>query len=319
MSQILQLSDGRRLSYIATGPAHGTPVIYCHGAIGTALGRAVDLDALSFRLGVRYIAPSRPGMGGSDASPGRTILDFAADVRELADALSLARFAVVGVSAGGPYALAIARDLPERVSRVAVCSSLSPLCAPHRAPGMQRRVRLAGALVTHAPGACVKAGDAVVPLIARHPGLLSRVIAAHAASCERRLLARPQEREAASAGFLDAARDGVSGMLEDYLVYSRQWGFSAAEVRSEVQLWHGLEDRLVPIEHALALAASLPRCRLFLDPDEGHHFFRSSLARILAVLVGRGGEDRAEVETTIDRALSRVQRRVPHGSVSDGR
>lgn len=284
----MQLSDGRRLSYTATGPPQGAPVVYCHGAIGTALGRAIDLEALCFRLGVRYIAPSRPGIGGSDAAAGRTILDFAADIRELADALSLARFSVAGVSAGGPYALAIAHELPDRVSRVAVCSALSPLCAPHRTPGMQRRVRLAGSIVTHIPGACVKVGDAVVPLIARHPRLLSRVIAAHAASCERRLLARPQERAAASAGFLDAARDGVSGMVEDYLIYSREWGFSAAEVRTEVQLWHGLEDRLVPIEHALALAATLPRCRLFLDPDEGHHFFRSSLARILAVLVGRG-------------------------------
>ncbi|MGO9900767.1 MAG: alpha/beta hydrolase family protein [Solirubrobacteraceae bacterium] len=97
-------------------------------------------------------------------------------------------------------------------------------------------------------------------------------------------------------------------MVADYLIYSREWGFSAAEVRTEVQLWHGLEDRLVPIEHALALAATLPRCRLFLDPDEGHHFFRSSLARILAVLVGRGGEHRAAVETTVDSALALVQR-----------
>ncbi len=307
MGQILHLSDGRRLSYTVTGPADGVPVIYCHGAIGTALGRAVDLEALTTRLGVRYVAPSRPGVGGSDACPGRTILDHAADIRELADALALARFSVVGVSAGGPYALAIAHELAPRVSRVAVCSSLSPLCAPHLTPGMQRRVRVAGGLVERLPGACVALGDTVVPLIARHPGLLHRAIAAHAASCERRLLERPEERAAASTGFLDAARNGVRGMVEDYLIYSHDWGFWAAEVRSEVQLWHGLEDRLVPVEHALALAAALPRCRLFLDPDEGHHFFRAKLARILAVLIGPQQAACEQVETTIAEALRQLR------------
>jgi pimeloyl-ACP methyl ester carboxylesterase len=311
MRQILHLSDGRRMSYTLNGPVDGVPVVYCHGAIGTALGCAVDLEALTTRLGVRYIAPSRPGVGGSDALAGRTILDFAADVRELADALALERFSVIGVSAGGPYALALARELPAQVSCVAVCSSLSPLCAPHLAPGMQRRVRLAGALVVRVPGTCVAVGDTVVPLIARHPGLLNRVIAAHAAACERRLLERPEERAAASTGFLDAARNGVRGMVEDYLTYSRDWGFSAAEVRGEVQLWHGLEDRLVPVEHALALAATLPRCRLFLDADEGHHFFRAKLARILAVLVGSQAVGGEQVETTIAGARALVARRSP--------
>ena len=29
------------------------------------------------------------------------------------------------------------------------------------------------------------------------------------------------------------------------------------------------------------------RCRVFFDPDEGHHFFRRRLREILGVLVGR--------------------------------
>ena len=56
-----------------------------------------------------------------------------------------------------------------------------------------------------------------------------------------------------------------------------------------VQLWHGGDDPLVPVEHALQLAAALPRCHLFLDPDEGHHFFRSRLRTILATLIGTSG------------------------------
>jgi pimeloyl-ACP methyl ester carboxylesterase len=297
----LRLADGRRLNYSETGLRDGYPVVYCHGAIGTPLGAAVGLETIAGELGVRYIAISRPGIGGSDPAPGRTVLGFAADVRELVDALAIERLAVVGVSAGGPYALALARELEARVTRLALCSSLSPLCAPHRTPGMQRRIQLALSVLAGAPGLCAALGDLAVPVIRRHPELLTRVIAAHAAPGERRLLQRADERSAASASFLEAASEGVRGMIEDYLVYSSPWGFAASQVSAEVHLWHGLEDPLVPVEHALQLAISLPRCRVFLDPDEGHHFFRRRLAKILAVLVGHvrdpGGEIREASRT----------------------
>ena len=75
-------------------------------------------------------------------------------------------------------------------------------------------------------------------------------------------------------------------MIDDYVVACSDWGFSPAEVEAEVHLWHGVRDPLVPIEHALQLAITLRRCRVFFDPDEGHHFFRSRLRTILAVLIG---------------------------------
>jgi pimeloyl-ACP methyl ester carboxylesterase len=305
--QQLRLADGRRLSYRLTGPADGIPVVYCHGAIGTPVCRSVDLEATTSELGVRHIAVSRPGIGGSDPSRGRTLLEFADDVNELIDALAIERFAVAGVSAGGPYALALARRLPERVIRVAVCSSLSPLCVPHRAPGMPRRIRLALMVLARAPRVCAAAGDLALPVIRRHPELLARVIEAHAAAGERHRLRQPEERFAAATSFLDASEAGVRGMVEDYLVYSHPWGFSPSEVRSEVQLWHGIDDPLVPIEHALQLAITIPSCRVFFAPDEGHHFFRRRLRAILALLVGREQHAGERVATTIDgaRALAR--------------
>src|SRR6185312_10745157 len=93
------------------------------------------------------------------------------------------------------------------------------------------------------------------------------------------------ERRAAGASFLSATAYGVGGMIEDYLTYSRGWGFRFEDVESEVQVWHGGLDPLVPIEHALQLAVSLPACRVFVDPDEGHHFFRRRLEEIMTVLL----------------------------------
>jgi pimeloyl-ACP methyl ester carboxylesterase len=309
----LVLADGRRLAYGETGPRDGIPVVYCHGAIGTALGRSAGLEAITAEQGIRYVAVSRPGIGGSDPLAGRMVIDFAADLRQLADALGIGRFAVVGVSAGGPYALAVARELGTRVSRVAVCSSLSPLCAPHQTPGMQRRIRIALALLARRPGLCGAVGDRALPVIRRHPELLSRVIAAHAAARERQRLRAPDERHAASTSFLDASLYGVRGLIEDYLTYSRDWGFAPSEVEPEVHLWHGLNDPLVPIEHALQLAVTLPRCRMFLDPDEGHHFFRRRLRRILAVLVDHQTDAGEGLATSLDgvRALVAERRALP--------
>jgi pimeloyl-ACP methyl ester carboxylesterase len=284
----LRLSDGRLLTFVETGPSAGAPVIYCHGAIGSPLRDAVDLGPMTERLNVRHIAVNRPGFGGADLVRGRTVTAFAEDLSTLADALELDRVFVVGVSAGGPYALAAAHALSNRVIRAAVCSSLSPLCAPHRTPGMPLRFRLGLTAMVALPEAARRLGDTLVPVMHRHPGILHRVISAHAAPTERARLAEPTERHAAGSSFLSATAYGVGGMIEDYLTYSRGWGFRPEEVEPEVQVWHGGLDPLVPVEHALQLAVSLPACRVFVDPDEGHHFFRRRLEEIMTVLLNPG-------------------------------
>jgi pimeloyl-ACP methyl ester carboxylesterase len=288
----LVLRDGRSLSFSAIGPAGGRPVFYCHGAIGTPVEATIDLRRIVERVGVRYIAPSRPGVGSSDPHPGRTILDFADDVAALADGLGIGRFSVLGVSAGGPYALAIAHRLGARIERVALCSALSPFCQPHKAPGLQRRIGLPLGALAAAPELARRLGDAVLPVLTEHPRLVTGVIAAHAAPSERARLSSSQERAAATTSFFDATCGGIGGLIDDFLTYAHGWGFDPSDVGTEVQLWHGAADPLVPVEHALQLAAALPRCRVFIDPDEGHHFFRSSLGQILETLLDSGGGTR---------------------------
>jgi pimeloyl-ACP methyl ester carboxylesterase len=186
--EVLRLSDGRRMRVVGTGPADGLPVVYCHGAIGTPLAGSAAFEALTVELGIRHLAIDRPGVGGSDPAPGRRLVDFATDVGEVADRLGLGRFAVVGVSAGGPYALGLARELPDRVLRVALCSSISPLCELRRTPGLERHVRVALGLLDEFPGALSELGDLALPLVRRRPDLVAWVIAqlagpASAASC----------------------------------------------------------------------------------------------------------------------------------------
>jgi hypothetical protein len=70
-----------------------------------------------------------------------------------------------------------------------------------------------------------------------------------------------------------------------------------------------VDDPLVPIEHALQLAAALPNCHVFFDADEGHHFFRRRLREILTVLVGQAEQVGSRGATSLQRAREIVAMR----------
>src|SRR3954471_3879496 len=122
----VHVAPERRMAWSEWGPADGAPVLLSPGAAtSSSLGFATG--ALE-RLGARLIAVDRPGLGGSDASPDRTLIDGAADVRALAAALSLERPAIVGFSQGAPLALACAAA--GAVSAVALVSGTDELAGP---------------------------------------------------------------------------------------------------------------------------------------------------------------------------------------------
>jgi pimeloyl-ACP methyl ester carboxylesterase len=281
----MTLRDGRRIAWSAGGPDDGVPVVYLHGAIGTSVDRAPALDALISRLGIRYIALSRPGFGLSDPCPGRCIADFPADVERVAERLGLGRFAVVGVSAGGPYAIACARALPDRVAATAAVSSLSPLCAPHAGNWMPVHLRLGLRALVRRPDLAARGGARAMRIVERRSQAVARLARAGATPADRELLAAAEGGTAAIESFLAAAAGGVRGMIDDYLTVCSAWGFDLRDVAGEVHVWHGEQDRFVPVEHARALAAALPRCRAQFDADDGHFFFRRRLAEVLGALV----------------------------------
>jgi pimeloyl-ACP methyl ester carboxylesterase len=279
------LPDGRRLAWSSGGSDDGVAVLYLHGAIGTPVRRTVELDLLIADLGIRYLAVSRPGFGRSDPCPGRRITDFPADLEHLADRLRLGRFTIVGVSAGGPYAIACARALQDRVIATAAVSSLSPLCPPHAGRWMPVHIRVALRALARRPELAARGGARVVRLLERHPELLERIATLGAAPADRRLLADGEMGSTAIESFLAAAAGGVHGMIEDYVTCCTAWGFDLREVLGEVHVWHGERDRFVPVEHARALAAALPRCRARYDAEDGHFFFRRRVAEVLGALV----------------------------------
>src|SRR5438552_17010722 len=110
----ITLRDGRRLGYAEYGDPAGVAVFYFHGTPGSRLEGTIA-DEAAKRLRVRLIAIDRPGVGLSTFKPRRKLRDWPADVIALADALGIDRFAIVGLSGGGPHALAGARYIGTRL------------------------------------------------------------------------------------------------------------------------------------------------------------------------------------------------------------
>jgi pimeloyl-ACP methyl ester carboxylesterase len=282
----VKLADRRTLGFAAIGAGDGFPVVYMHGAIGSPLRVSDDLAAAIERAGLRWICVQRPGFGLSDPHPRRTMVSFASDLPELCRQLQLERVAILGVSAGGPYALACGYAAPELVGAVAVCSSLSPLCSQWEVPGLAIHLRTGMRLLARHPHGCARVLDRIMALAREHPEWMLALMRRGApAPKDRELIEDAEAGNTAVNGLLAACGGGVDGLIEDFLVCSRRWGFPLGEVNVPVHLWHGLQDKLVPAEHAWQLVSSLPNCRPAFDPDEGHFFFRRRVNEIVMQLV----------------------------------
>jgi pimeloyl-ACP methyl ester carboxylesterase len=112
----IELPDGRALAYVERGPEDGAPVIFHHGTPGSRAGHHPDPGVYA-ESGVRAVSYDRAGYGRSDRLGGRDVVDVVGDISVLADGLGFGRFAVMGVSGGGPHALACGALLPDRVTR----------------------------------------------------------------------------------------------------------------------------------------------------------------------------------------------------------
>jgi pimeloyl-ACP methyl ester carboxylesterase len=280
-NQTIRLRDGRRLGYAEWGQPEGEPLLFFHGWPGSRVeGRLGDEPARV--SGVRLIAIDRPGMGLSDFQPRRTLLDWPADVVQVATAMGLDRFAVLGISGGGPYAAACAWRLPDRLTGVGIVSGLAPLDVPGVIAGMGRRNRLTFQLVGRVPALRRVLMAKIAASAARQPDrVLERGVAA---SVDKEYLARPHVRKILADSLSEAFRSGSRGPTWEMGLYAGPWGFRLEDIRTPVHLWHGEQDANAPIAMGRYMAASIPGCRAVLYPGEGHLHFVDRLPEILSAL-----------------------------------
>ncbi|MCV0403855.1 MAG: alpha/beta hydrolase [Chloroflexi bacterium] len=269
----VRLPDGRTLRAHDTGPrgADELVVIWHHGTPNIGLPPE-PLFAASDALNIRWIGYDRPGYGGSDPRPGRSIGSAAGDVAAIADALGIERFAVVGHSGGSPHALACAALLGERVSAVLAVATLAPFDADGldwfagMGPAGQATLRAAasGREAKEAHEATATETD---------PGFVD---ADHAAL------------EGAWSWFMTVVRPalerGPAPLIDDDLAYVAPWEFDPSTIVAPVMLLHGGLDLIAPVAHAEWLAARMPSATLRIVPEAGHISILESAPDALAWL-----------------------------------
>lgn len=268
-------TDGRRLAYARFGDPAGLPCVYLHG-FPSSRREAALLDRAATAQGIRVIAPDRPGLGASDHAPGRRLMDWPADCLALADGLGLERFGVVGVSGGGPYALACAWALPRLApGRLAACTLVAPLGPVYRRDllgAMRVAPRLGLGVARLSPKlADLVYGGPTAAVMTRWPGLVEWVRELAAPPPDRRVLRAGDNAAILNTTIEDAMDHGAPGARRDLAIYTRDWGLPFPEIDFPVRIWHGDADGTVPIAHGRWYAARLPNATLTEVPGEGHY------------------------------------------------
>jgi pimeloyl-ACP methyl ester carboxylesterase len=272
----IPLSDGRTLVYEDVGDPDGLTVLYHHGGLRCRLD-ALALGDAARATGVRLLAPDRPGIGGSTRAPGRTLADWPADAAALADALDVDQFAVFGWSLGGPYALACAALLGERVCGVATLGC--PI--PADWPGMRAQInRLDRRLMRCNPAARMLLHGLALSarrLPERSARVTARTLDERSAAV---VLADPR---AWSAGQAEGLAD-IDGVLDEYRVMDAPWALDLESIAAPVRLWQGSADTLVPAPWVVRLAEALPHAQIGALEGEGHVLAPGRYEEILASL-----------------------------------
>lgn len=282
---VIIMRSGRKLEVQEYGDPAGHPVFFFHGLIGSHY-QASYVAEQAEREGLRIIAPNRPGVGRSDFVLRKSALDAVDDIEDVAAALELDDFSVIGISGGTPYALAATCRLGRRVRTVTIISGMGPMRLPGALHGMDRRRRLFLEAGSRYPQLAVRAFEAAADRFRADPDrFLQRLVKTWSAP-DQQLFRR---REVSDLFLKDLHQvftegNGAEGLAQELTIY-RNYGFSPGAVppSQRVTLWHGLSDNIVPPAMAWKMVHALPNAEATFIPG-GHFMAIDAASQIIARL-----------------------------------
>ena len=264
----IKLKDGRKLGYADLGnPDANSVVFHFHGFPGSRLEAMLLANKAASEY--RIISIDRPGMGLSDFKKNRTLLDWPDDVIELADALEIDKFAVEGISGGGPYAAACAYKIPERLTSCGIISGVAS-----KDLEIEKKMRLFTAIrifpwlfklmmwiQSRGMNDFEKAEKNMKKAMNNFP------------EADRKVLDDPQILSLFIKESAEAFRQGSKGAYHEGKIYARSWGFNLEDIspKLKVYIWHGEADKAVPVAMGRGMCKLIPNCEGNFYPGEGHY------------------------------------------------
>jgi pimeloyl-ACP methyl ester carboxylesterase len=267
----IAVDEDRQLGFAEFGDPQGRAVFWLHGTPGARRQIPTEARVYAVQKNIRLIGVDRPGIGSSTPHQYPNVFAFADDLRTMADTLGIDKMAVVGLSGGGPYALACAAAMPDRVVAAGVLGGVAPAGGPDAIGGgamaLGSRVapllRVAGVPMRFAAVALVWLAR---PIASPAVDLYARM----SPEADRHLLTRPEFKAMFLDDLLNGSRKQLAAPFADIVVFARDWGFRLHEVKVPVRWWHGDHDHIVPFAHGQHVVTKLPDAELYHLPGESH-------------------------------------------------
>jgi pimeloyl-ACP methyl ester carboxylesterase len=279
------LPGGRRLGYAEYGDPSGIPVLGFHGTPGSRLMFRLA-HPVALKLRIRLLAPERPGFGLSTRQRGRTLASYAPDIADFADALRVERFAVAGISGGGPYAAACAALLPGRVTALGLVSPVGPMAGTHKPRSIGKGHFFAFRVMPRVPPLLGAAFGFGRYAFLYAPNLIYGFILGRASPSDWTILSRGEVRRNLLQGVAEGCRPGIAAGMQEMVIFSRPWNIPFEEIRAPAFLWQGMQDRNVSVAASLRLGELVPHCRTRRMASAGHYWIFDHIEEVLQTLAG---------------------------------
>jgi|GEM_PF-939668 len=267
--QTMSLPDGRTLGFSDIGSKTHAPLLMLHPSTGSRLQLHPNKQ-IAFDQKVRVITIDRPGYGLSDPVDKQSFSGFAADIGHLLEHLNIDRFSIVGFCGGGPYALAVASRFRQRVIRTSLISSVTPFQEINLLHGVKTSNKLLAHLALKAPKILRHLVYLVAKNVVDEPERYFDQVIDHLGASDAAVLQEPEAVENFMLAFQEAIRQGSSAFVQDLYILSSPWEIDYRSITSPITVWHGHEDRHVPIQFAKQLAHALPKVTMKDKPFHGH-------------------------------------------------
>ena len=262
------LPDGRQLCWRIWGDPDGQPLLRLQGTPGSRLSIPPRHDEWADRH-LRVIMADRPGFGLSTRLPGRGVIDVVDDYAVLLDQLELDSVAVLGISGGGPHALAFAVRHPDRVRALSVVAGVPPL-SDEDVSMVPRANATSFELAKTGWDALHKFTEEEREVVLADPVAGLRASMVNAPPDDQRIMSEPTWQESHSIGVREALRQGGEGWTDETMAILSPWGFEPEQVKAHVTWWAGEADINCPVSAVRRYVNRLPSADLHVWEGAGH-------------------------------------------------
>jgi len=283
--QVLQLADGRNMSYEELGDPEGQLVVHCHSVLGSRLEKAFNADEICKQRNVRLIVIDRPGFGTSDPDADACYAKWPHDLVQLVDYLGVEQISLTGYAMGGQYVLACLHEIPERIKQAAIISSGM---TPETVEDYEQIVplyKMNNKLARHVPKVYGLLSSVLVKGVLNDPDNFFSQLSEKLDKEDQKVMATENFKTNMFASMKEGFRQGGKASSKEIVRYMHDWGFDLRKITVPLHIWHGDCDHHVPYILSKKFEPLIKNKKYFTQKEMGHYMFFTHWEQILSELI----------------------------------